>query len=462
RSSDLSIAEGLDTTENQGYIINVYPNFPSITVPGLFIKTNQFGDTIFTLPSNTELRASDYQPIKFNKNYYLKTSPCPKNNLVDTILTEVTCISFDGNIKWSRRYVINGRSQFSLPKSIFVNENQITILGAAGNYPVATGQGGGGKFTILRIDTLGNEIMQKVYFANYLGSIDVLANAVQYNGSNFALYGHGASCCNQKPYILKTTNNLDTIQSKITYPSIDGDWFYPLKGNIIYANNNHFYISGSYGTTTSTNLFRSVLQKLDTSLNVKWTLRMGGYRTNTNRIFELENDTILLVTPESLTEKIWLFKILPSGDIIDSISLSSTVGGLGELKGAILKRNGELVICGEAEKNPSNLNSTGTAYISVIQLKSRPPIITEYKRNFVETLSKSSIIFFPNPTKEILNYESTISGELLLQDTSGKIVKDIGIRDRKGSFSVSHLSSGTYTYKFTTRNFMESGKVIVQ
>ncbi|MBY0426826.1 MAG: T9SS type A sorting domain-containing protein, partial [Cytophagales bacterium] len=48
------------------------------------------------------------------------------------------------------------------------------------------------------------------------------------------------------------------------------------------------------------------------------------------------------------------------------------------------------------------------------------------------------------------------------QDASGKIVKDIGIRDRKGNINITGLSSGTYTYKFTTRSFMESGKVVVE
>lgn len=107
--------------------------------------------------------------------------------------------------------------------------------------------------------------------------------------------------------------------------------------------------------------------------------------------------------------------------------------------------------------------TTGSTYALIDSLTIfAPGIVLGTEENGIKPISKSSIIFYPNPAKEVLNYESVSDGELVLQDALGRIVKNVGIRDRNGTISLSQLSSGTYSYHFTTQNTRVNGKVMVE
>ncbi|MBY0425606.1 MAG: T9SS type A sorting domain-containing protein [Cytophagales bacterium] len=454
--SGWSRAQGIDTTENGGYIIGSSTNFPNLTPPGIFLKINGGGDTIWTRQPPNFYTVYDDHPVKFNKTHYLFTTfYAPLGNSSDTVYLDVHKMSFGGDTVFIKKYIFPNRDSFSNPKSILLNSsNDVLIYGVSVNSTITTGQGGGGKYSIVRIDSNGNLLNRKVFYAQTVGTIDYSSNIIKYADNRFVMYGTGGSSGYAKPYLVKINNNLDTLQAKTTYISTASDRFTPEYGKILYSKSNHFYISGAYSVNSNYPTGKAVVQKLDTSLNVIWTTIIPQTNNGPNHLYELENDTILCVAMDQANGKFWFHKLMPDGTLaVPSTFVTSGLGGFSFAFRSVLKRNGQLAVCGESNKK---------AYMAVIQLNSRPAVVTETKESFVESLAKSSILFYPNPAKETLNYEASTTGELLLQDASGKIVKDIGVRDRKGSINILGLAAGSYTYRFTTRGFMESGKVVVE
>ncbi|MBY0426520.1 MAG: hypothetical protein K2Q22_12840, partial [Cytophagales bacterium] len=325
-----------------------------------------------------------------NDSYYLQTSPSINNGQLDTVYLGVQKVTSNGNCQYAKKYLIPNRNGFAYPHSITVNnKNDILIFGLSTNSIITLGQGGGDKYSILRIDSNGNEIKKKVFYAQTVQTIDYASNMVKYGNENYLIYGSGGSSGYGKPYLVKINDNLDTIQTKTTYFSTSTARFTPEYGKAIYSKSNHFYVSGSYSTSSNYVGGQAIIQKLDTSLNILWTVTLPQTNNGPNHLYELENDTILCVAMDQANGKFWFHKLLPDGTLaVPSTFVASGLGGFSFAFRSVLKRNGQLAVCGESNKK---------AYMAVIQLNSRPAVVTITKESFVEALAKSSILFYPNP-----------------------------------------------------------------
>ncbi|WP_345200278.1 T9SS type A sorting domain-containing protein [Chryseobacterium ginsengisoli] len=81
--------------------------------------------------------------------------------------------------------------------------------------------------------------------------------------------------------------------------------------------------------------------------------------------------------------------------------------------------------------------------------------------NDVLNSSKSSIKYYPNPVKNVLNYSAReIINDLTIYDTTGKKVQDHKINSNQGSIDVSALNNGMYIISGKANNGTENFKII--
>lgn len=202
--------------------------------------------------------------------------------------------------------------------------------------------------------------------------------------------------------------------------------------------------------------------KLDTSLNSLWTKRLGLPGTFNHKIIEIKNDTILLITTQQFTNKIWIYKLRGSdGAIVDSTFIISTICGtnktLGQLRGAVLRSNGQLAICGNGDIEAFGFGYP-KPYFALIQMPrgTRPApvqvfgvntvvsgIVEKEKSNKNKFQSLFSII--PNPSQgnaniTIENIEKTY--HLVIYNAQGAIVYNH--ISNKSELQIQNFRSGIY------------------
>ncbi|WP_312901744.1 T9SS type A sorting domain-containing protein [Chryseobacterium taichungense] len=81
--------------------------------------------------------------------------------------------------------------------------------------------------------------------------------------------------------------------------------------------------------------------------------------------------------------------------------------------------------------------------------------------NDVLASSKSSITYYPNPVKDVLNYKAKdkLNG-ITIYDASGKIIQTHKVNSEKGNIDVSALNNGMYIISGKTSTGTESFKII--
>lgn len=333
----------IDSTSD-GYIASISQD--AYYTKGLFMKINLSGDTLWKSLCDESLLPPN--PVLNYNNTYFFSSLWFKSNNQDTLLFNLTKSKTKTPLL-KKKYFFSTRNGFN-PYSILIDyDNNILFLGYSTNTFITLGQGGGWKYTLLKTDTNGVQLFHKVYHEEELTNT-LPSNIIKYPPHNYAFYGQSTAFTSYGgPYIMKVNRNYDTIASKTIYLATETDTFNPIVGNMLYTHSNHFVVSGSQAGSSDHRKGKSVVQKLDTNFNSIWKTNIGIANSFSNRIFELKNDTILMVTYAFGGDKIWLYKFRGSdGTIVDSVSLLSTVGGkFGELKSAVLRGNGQLAIAGD-------------------------------------------------------------------------------------------------------------------
>ncbi|MBY0425624.1 MAG: hypothetical protein K2Q22_08315, partial [Cytophagales bacterium] len=322
-----TIAQGIDTTESGGYIFSISQNYPNYTFPGIYFKTNFILDTIWTFKNENLRSVWDNQPCKtIGNQYYVASIFAKKVN--DTIWGSIQKIDKYGNRKFIQDYLPSGRNSFYKTTTILpVSSNDLIVFGVSVNSKITLGQGGGDQYTIVRIDSSGNQSLIKVFFSSIYGNIGAIGNIAKYGSSNFVMYGFGGPTMYHTPFLYKADNNLDSIKTNTLYVSQGiTDEYDPEGGNLIYTKSNNFFMCGMFRGGSSLQYKRNFIMKSDTNLNLIWKMRLPQSGNTYCRLFELENDTLLLVSTGLATNQILLYKILQDSTIVSTTILTSTIG----------------------------------------------------------------------------------------------------------------------------------------
>ncbi len=360
--SGKTIVESIDTSETHIYLYT-QDRSSSYINKSTFLKTNLInGDTVWTKRFNFSFTGIEFAPIKYaNHSVFIGGSEHKRYIGTDTMLFQVVNLDTNSNVKFHRSFRAIPPWHQIISTSIYTNSiNDFYFFGQTASL-IPINEGYGRKFMVNNLDSLGNLKWRKIYFAPNIITVDAPANMFKYNATNFMLYGHGGNLTPKYPYIVKIRPNGDTIKTK-NYNETFRE-YHPERGIGLYAKNNSVYVSGMVGNAAQPNTQRSFLIKTDTNLVKLWEITLGTMGCGSSRIFELKNDTILFCTWQSLANKIWLYKILPNGTIADSTALTANVSSFLEMRGAVLRGDGSLLLAGAADN---------VAYVVKIATSSKP------------------------------------------------------------------------------------------
>lgn len=351
--SGWSLFNSIDTSSNSifGYTERDY--FSGVIKQNILKINDKTGDTIWSSKLyNVSISGDDFSPIKFaNNKVYFSGVWLSKNRITDTAIAQTVIIDTNCNLVSVNKFLPKNRTQYS-PSSININNsnNDILLFGVAHNGNIIISKGGGSKFTVHNVDKSGFLNWYKVYyFTKEIVTSEYSANMFKYSAQNYMLYGSGVLLTPRKPYVVKIRSNGDTIKTNLYNLSSVGVC-YPERGMGLYARNGSVYISATIGANSSYGFQRSLLIKSDTNLVEQWRIVVGTMGCGSSRLIELKNDTILLCTWASQSNRISLYKILPNGTVVDSSSLSANVTSFGEMRGAVLRGNGSLIMAGWADQ----------------------------------------------------------------------------------------------------------------
>ncbi|MBY0425700.1 MAG: T9SS type A sorting domain-containing protein [Cytophagales bacterium] len=439
-----SVSQGIEFSHSSGYILLASENGPGAN--GVIIFTNSLGDTLHTLRISTAFWANYRSPIKKVENGYVLAGT---SYIQDTNRLQVIKLDRQGNIKWNNFY-FSGRNE-TIPRDILISSpNEYLIFSEAANAWVS-GNINGSRLCVHKVDSSGVSSLFKVYTDLPIVKDDRSVSIIKKKSGEYLLTANENLPGYITPFFSQINANLDTIiTQRVLYTRDSYNYYYSQSGNAIYSSDNSFVFTG-YFQSNSPSQKQAFVSKVDTNLNVLWTVLMQPTGIQSSRVVELSSGKILLVTPANAGNQLYLYTISSIGQKIDSTTLYNSVGNFRDVRQILLQPDNTLIYAGQANNK---------AYLAKIDLNG---LVTSIPSTASDILKPNSYIrFYPNPAKETLNYESTTTGELLLQDASGKIVKDIRIRERKGNINITGLLSGAYTYRFTTRNFMENGKLVVE
>lgn len=379
--------QSLDTLSDGGYVINCRqgsfsygPNFNlNMSAPGVVFRLNAQGDTLWKRANFVKNTIWETFPVfQFNK-HILATSIWVRNfDRYDTGKTFITYYDLAGNIQKRHGGFRVGDRSFSPTDKYILGSGEILFFGVGVKTQFNPTLGQGQKYSIFVVDTLGNKTIERIYLTGpYIYTLELSRNIVNYGNGNFAMYGFGGSVGFNKPFIIKTHPNFDTIATKTVYPSTQNDQYNPIRGNLVYTKDNSFVISGYYATGNADTQKQAFIMKLDTNGTIKWTFKVDEFQTISAKVFELSYDTLLLVTPEFYTPNIWIYKILKDGTLYSKKNISAGVFMI-ELRDAILKLDKSLIVAGDAHTGAflikiNDIGTPTTANILPATLVTKPP-----------------------------------------------------------------------------------------
>ena len=415
-----SSIQGIDYSHDGGYVLLCGHGIGQ-TANGVILFVNNMGDTLKTLSITTAFWANYRSPIKKVDNGYVLAGT---SFIQDTNRLQVIKLDKQGNIKWNNLYY-SGRNETIPRDMLIISSNQYLVFSEALNAFVP-GNINGSRLCIHKLDSLGNSSIFKVYTDLPIIKDDRNVNIIKKKHGEYLLFANQNLPGYITPFFSRINSNLDTIKTKrVLYTGDSNNYYYSQRGNVIYSSDNSFVFTGYY-QSNSPSQKQAFVSKVDTNLNVQWTVLMQPTGLQSSRIVELVGGEILLVAPINGGNQLYLHTISPKGQKIDSTILYSSIGNFKDVRHVLLQQNNTLIYAGQANNR---------AYLAKIDLNG---FVTGISPTETEISKVNSFIhFYPNPAKETLNYESTTTGDLLLQDAYGKIVKYLGtnwrgcyIRDR--------------------------------
>jgi hypothetical protein len=165
------------------------------------------------------------------------------------------------------------------------------------------------------------------------------------------------------------------------------------------------------------------------------------------RVLKLPDNNLLLASPVFNQSIINLYTFSPDGCRLDSISLTSSIGKLKDMRDMLLNDDNTLMFAGQAQNK---------AYLAKIDMGRLTTGVKE------EAIAKQEFVLSPNPNTGILTLSAFQFGNLEIYDTQGALMKKLKVDSPNQQINIQDLNSGNYLYRFSTEDGVKYGKIVKQ
>lgn len=449
----ISVIESFDYREGNYALAT---SFDGNSYGGCLIYADTRGDTIWTKKfynPSTSLGSNYRNPVKMNngKIYYMPNERVGAK--LDTVATYLYKFDKKGNGNKLGTYIVDGVAAFAARDLIIEDNGNLTYFGYGVNEKLTGNQGGGEKFIILKVDSLGNKLYDNFYFKG-----DTLipwlygSNILHYGPNNYVMYGNALLLGHGPCQIIKERPNGDTVATARFLDTNNSDTLqYSANfGQIMLGSDGDFYVSGNYERIRQPRFNYPFVARLDTSLNLKW-VKLLTKGVSGGRLEQLPDGSILLVgsmySPQSY---ISFHKIAPDGTLLDSAKVFTQIDTGCNFRYTMFHPEDSTLSFAGALK--------GNAYLAKIDLKKF--VVTGLNREEEQTQNGFSVS--PNPSNGFLQVHGLQLGNLEIYDTQGALMKKQKIESPNQQINIQDLNTGTYLYRFSTPDEVRYGKIVKQ
>ncbi len=411
------------------------------------IKTNSFGDTIWTKTYG----GAD------NDNGYCVQQTSDLGYIITGITTsfgaggqDIYLIKTDqeGDTLWTKSFggVLNDWGS-AVQQTL---DGGYIIIGSTESF-------GSGNFDyyLIKTDSFGNTIWTKTFGGSnwdYGSWIELTSD----NG--FIMTGHSNSYGegNYDVYLIKTNDNGDTLWTK-TYGGLDDEYSKTVKQTI----DGGYVIVGQQGIYQTGNTFDVYLIRTDINGNESWAREYGGINYDAGASVDESSDGGFIITGETRSfgigqQDVYLIKTDNTGDTL----WTKRFGDINESRGFSVQetQDGGYVLCGSTYS--SETENTDVYLIKTdVNGNTSPLGIPFYQHTNLE------FVVYPNPTVSEITIEfktnTTDIYTIEIYSAFGQQIKRVITSENKANIDISELDEGIYFVVITDiQNRQWSRKII--
>lgn len=367
----------------------------------------------------------------------------------DTVKLALVKINWQGSEIWTKT-ISTDRKDNAISDMFIKSANEYVLLASGRNSNQILSDGGGAKFMALGIDSLGNKTWHKTY-TDPLGTICTPRYIIPYRPDAYILTGN-TSVGGTAPRLIKIGAEGEVLQDTIHESIPESSAYQTNSGNFIPVSDGNVVFTGFHNTPVFSDRF-ILVSKIDTSLNVLWTVMHSEAAGNfgSSNVLELADSTILLVTQQQNGDKIILLKISPQGQVLDTsyVSVSHTTYANGLVNSFLLP--------------DSSLIYGGTSFMAKIGgvgLPMPPPVpadttdtLVSVVQQFLPALSGLGTAY-PNPANSTITIPynlpmGTATATIQIAEVAtGRLVSrlTLDLKSERVEIPLVNLSSGLYSY----------------
>lgn len=432
-----------------------------------FIRTNQFGDTVFTKQYHkSRFNIQGVHLIKTNWGYFLAGGEFDLKKYNDISLgsyIKLWKINDKGDTISTLNYDIQSGNDYSVT-IINTNDNGFAVFGQTCNQ-VQSGRKC--NYFLMKLDSAGNKQWHQIYKQSST-SFENPNSVIQLSDGSFYLFGQSTLNSIMKWFLVKT----DSLGNKLWQKTYSE---YPRQAGIamIEGEGNTILLAGSYSTDVNGNpsgVVRGCTMLIDSSGNKQWSKSYGKadlsgiYTSGLYSVTKKTNKYILAGVTNNYDSldngQGWLLAINFNGDSLFQ-RLYNVNPKLPEHIYAINKTNDGFLISGYGFTKIDSINSQDAWILKVDTLGCLTPGCQLVGINNIP-ISREEIKIYPNPAKDKIQFEH--SGKIIsyrIADYSGKLLMSDNYLE--SGINIEHLANGAYIVQIMLENNTQAfGKLIVE
>jgi hypothetical protein len=434
--------EGMAFSNENGYALYCSENQPNFT--GRFVLVTSEGDTILTKSYGTDFVVSKFSPIKKVNNGYVFAGT---KYVGDTAFLGVIKVNTLGDTLWTKN-ISSGRNE-TVPRGGIVStpeDSVYYILSETADINVTPGKG---MYLVVHKLLKDGTLIWKKLVSPLKWTLDRDVELLLTSEKDLVVFGRRSPLGGGDYTVAYKMNNkgdtsevTDILRDSVAYKNV-----YTIVGGNVIPYEDGFVMSGSY-TGNNTSSYSAFIARLDKDFNVQWVrITYKSNQSYSTRVVKLPDNNLLLASPVFNQSTINLYTFSPEGSWLDSISLTSSIGKLKDMRDMLLNDDNTLMFAGQAQNK---------AYLAKIDLGRLVTGVEE------ENIVKKELILSPNPSTGVLNLKGFQFGNLEIYDTQGALLKKLKVDNPNQQINIQDLNSGTYLYRFSMEDGVRYGKIVRQ
>lgn len=427
-----------------------------------FIRTNEFGDTIFTKAiTKPRFSIKGLNIIKSNWGYLLAGEEYDLKKYKENgfgAYVKLWKINSNGDTVSTINYDLQfGDDQ--VVKIIKTNDNGFAVFGQTCNQ-IQSGKKC--NYFLMKLDSNGNKQWHQIYKQSST-SFENPNSLIQLADGTFYMFGQSTLNSIMKWFLVKTDSTGNLLWQK-TYNE------FPRQAGLtlLHTNNNKIILGGSYstdvnGSTGSTT--RGCIMLIDTNGFTIWNKSYGGVKNSGFTCASLNNNQYIFAGTNNQLDSNnrsqgWLFAINQNGDSLYQ-RLYNPSATWSEQIYSINKTTDGFLMSGYGITKIDSINSQDAWFLKVDSFGCLTPGCQLVGINNIP-FSREEIKIYPNPAKDKIQFEH--SGKILsyrIADYTGKLLMAGNYLDR--GINVENLPSGVYIVQILLDNKTQAfGKLIIE